>query len=72
MTVQAAELEKMFGDVAGVVERLRCENIPPHAIGIRSGSLHGISTVFGLPVIRLAADSPFEWGVITGPLPEAE
>lgn len=63
-TIQAAELEEMFGDVAVTVARLRAEGIEPRAVALHSGGLDGVSGVLGLPAVRLVADSPVKWGVI--------
>jgi hypothetical protein len=61
-----AEMERMLGEVAVIVDRLEEQAIYPRAVAIRSGSLHGLEggTVHGLPVVRLHADSPVEWGVV--------
>lgn len=63
--IRQAPMEAMLGDVAETVARLRVQGIEPRAVAIRSGSLHGLEVVLTLPVVRLAPDSPVEWGVIS-------
>jgi hypothetical protein len=62
----APDRKRVLREIAVIVDRLEEQAIYPRAVAIRSGSLDWLEggTVEGVPVVRLHADSPVEWGVI--------
>ncbi len=64
MVVNQITVEQFAVIAAGRASELRAQGIEPKAIAIRSGGLHGLTTVAGLPVVRLGPDSDVEWGIV--------
>lgn len=54
----------MAADIAEAIEGVRAAGVQVRAVGIRAGSLYGLETVLGVPVVRLHSDSVIGWGVI--------
>jgi hypothetical protein len=62
--IAQAELERLVADAAESVARVRATGLEVRGIAIRSGNLHGIESVVGVPVVRLHPDSLIGFGVI--------
>jgi hypothetical protein len=61
---QQQEMDHVLREVAIIKKRLDKKEIPARAVILRQDELTDLRILYGLPVIRVSADSVARWGVM--------
>ena len=60
-----AMLRSFMVEIAVQLDRVQSQSMPVKAIALREDLWPGLTSLHGYPVVRVAASSPVQWGVIT-------